>query len=98
MKIELEESDIQKITYSITQEVIKNLSPALCNLSDSSEDRVFTVETLAEYLQTTTKWVYNHIPDLPHFKIDGLLRFRKTAIDRMFEGKQLLNLPGGLNR
>ncbi len=83
MRLEFEQSDIEKLTVEITKKVLESLNAA--PLSSASADIVYTVETLAEYLKTTTKWVYNHILDLPHFKIDGLLRFRKSAIDRMFE-------------
>jgi len=83
MKLELEQTDIDKLTSSITQEVIKALSPALSNL-DSSDDR-FTVETLAEYLKTTPKWVYSNISRLPQFRVNGLIRFRKKTIDKHFD-------------
>lgn len=84
MKLELEQADIEKLTSSIIQDVIKALSPALFKY-DPSQDAVFTVDTLAEYLLTTPKWVYNHIHELPHFKKDGLYRFRKKAINRLFD-------------
>lgn len=84
MKLELEQADIDKLTSSITQDVLKALTPVLFK-HDPSSDTVFTVDALAAYLQTTSKWVYNHVHELPHFKIDGLLRFRKRAIDHLFE-------------
>ena len=83
MKLELEQADIEKITYSITKEVIKTLSPAIAQ--DASQDTIYTVDTLAAYLITTPKWVYSHISDLPQFRVDGLIRFRKKAIDRHFD-------------
>jgi len=79
MKLELEPTDIETLTLCITQEVLKGLSPALFK-HDPAQDTVFTVDTLAQYLQSTPKWVYNHIAALPHFKVDGLLRFRKKEI------------------
>jgi hypothetical protein len=84
MRLELEQTDIDKLASIITQEVLKSLSPALSN-PDSSQDKVFTVETLSEYLQTTSKWVYAHISQLPQFRVGGLIRFRKKAIDRHFD-------------
>lgn len=84
MKLELEQSDIEKLTASIAQDVLKALSPALFK-HETGEDAIFTVETLAGYLVTTPKWVYNHIHELPHFKKDGLLRFRKKTIDLLFD-------------
>ena len=84
MKLELDEDEKAKIASEIAQELLKTINPALFKI-DTSQDRVFTVETLAEYLLTTPKWVYNHIHELPHFKKDGLLRFRKQPIDRHFD-------------
>lgn len=84
MKLELEQSDIERMTAIITQDVLKGLSPAMFK-HDPSQDVIYTVDTLATYLQTTPKWVYNHISELPHFKKDGLLRFRKQTIDRLFD-------------
>lgn len=84
MKLELDEAEKAKIASEIAQEVLKTLNPALLK-QDISQDTILTVDTLAEYLLTTPKWVYNHMPELPHFKKDGLLRFRKTAIDRLFD-------------
>jgi hypothetical protein len=84
MKLELDEDEKTKISSEIAQEVLKTLNPALFKLN-ISQDKVFTVETLAAYLLTTPKWVYNHVPTLPHFKVDGLMRFRKSDIDRLFD-------------
>ncbi len=83
MRIELEQADIDRLTEQITKKVLESLKAT--PLSPAPADTVFTVEGLAKYLDTTPKWVYNHVHELPHFKLDGLLRFRKAAIDRMFE-------------
>ncbi len=83
MKVEFEKDDLQ----AIAGEVAALIAPLLSGKGTipAVEDPVFDVSGLAEYLKTTPKWVYNHIHDLPYFKIDGLLRFRKKAIDRLFE-------------
>ncbi len=88
MKLELEQEDIDSLTLRITQEVIKGLLPTLLS-QDQAGDTIYTVEALAKYLQTTPKWVYNHIHELPHFKKEGLIRFRKSDIDKLFEEKNL---------
>jgi hypothetical protein len=84
MKIELEPTDIDKLASEITLRVTERLKSGLVP-SAPTEDTVFSAETLAAYLVTTPKWVYNHLSDLPHFKVDGLLRFRKKVIDKFFE-------------
>ncbi len=81
MKIELESADIEKLSAEITKRVLDSLGATL--KKPAPDDTVFTVETLAAYLLTTPKRVYNHIHDLPHFKLDGLLRFRKSEIDKL---------------
>ncbi len=83
MKIEFQDEDVK----AIAREVAEILKPYLftANQLETSQDTIFTVETLAEYLLTTPKWVYNHIHELPHLKKDGIYRFRKKPIDRLFE-------------
>ena len=88
MKIELESSDIDRLASEIMQKLMERMKSGV-NTANPIEDTIFTVETLANYLVTTPKWVYNHISELPHFKIDGLLRFRKKVIDIFFEKKCL---------
>ncbi len=85
MKIELETLDIEKLSTEITRKVLDGLKYTMVPVSSPAKDEIFTVETLAAYLMTTPKWVYNHIHELPHFKIDGLLRFKKRVIDQFFE-------------
>ncbi len=82
MKTTFEPDEIELIARKVA-EIIRPMivvSPAL-------DDPIFTVDGLASYLQTTPKWIYNHIPELPYFKLDGLLRFRKSDIDKMIKGK-----------
>jgi excisionase family DNA binding protein len=50
---------------------------------------VFSVEELAAYLRVSVKWVYDHTNELPHFKLGGLLRFKKNDIDRVIESLSL---------
>jgi excisionase family DNA binding protein len=51
---------------------------------------IFTMDDLAQYFQVTKSWVYNHIHELPHYKLGGrLLRFRKEAIDRWLETQKV---------
>jgi hypothetical protein len=88
MKIELESTDIDRLAQEITIRVTENLKSCIVNAA-SAEDVIFTVDTLATYLQTTPKWVYNHLAELPHFKVDGLLRFRRRMIEKYFEHNPL---------
>lgn len=87
MKIELESTDIERLSAEITKRVLDSLGDSLKHPANS--DPILSVETLAAYLQTTPKWIYNHIPELPHLKLDGLLRFRKSEIDRWIKTAQI---------
>jgi hypothetical protein len=84
MKIELEPTDIDRLAQEITLRLTASLKGSIIPAT-SAEDIILTVETLAKYLQTTPKWVYSHLAELPHFKVDGLLRFRRQVIESYFE-------------
>lgn len=92
MKLELEQNDIQ----SIAREVAELLNPLLRGKDKQDEDNIFDVHGLADYLKVTVKWIYDHTYELPHFKLGGLLRFRKKDIDRVIDRLSLkikLNNP-----
>ncbi len=81
MKIELEQTDIDRIASEITQRVLEGLKSSIATTLPH-EDTILTVKTLAAYLMTTPKWVYSHVYELPHFKVHGLLRFNKSEINK----------------
>lgn len=81
MKTELEEKDVE----TIAQRVLELLKPSLSvNGNHGSEDIIFDVEGLADYLRVSKQWIYErtHLKEIPHLKIDGQLRFRKKYIDK----------------
>jgi excisionase family DNA binding protein len=77
MKTILDQEDVELIA----QRVVEMIKPLLCAKEESGEV-IFSVEELAEYLRVSVKWVYEHTCDLPYFKLGGLLRFKKTEIDK----------------
>ena len=87
MKIELEQEDIQ----AIAKAVIENLKPLLDhNRNGDSQDTIFDVGGLAQYLRVGKQWVYQkvHHNDIPHLKIGKYPRFRKSKIDEWLEQKE----------
>ena len=72
MKTILDQEDVELIA----QRVADRIKPLLI-VTDKSTDAILSVEELAEYLRVSSKWVYDHTYELPHFKLGGLLRFRK---------------------
>ena len=81
MKAELEPQDIEAIAQRVT-ELLKPLLSG--NGKHETEDVIFDVKGLCERLHVSDKWVYErtHLKEIPHLKINGLLRFRKRDIDK----------------
>lgn len=79
MKAEFQMDTVQMAT-DISNEILKVIKLHLFEKQD--DDLIYSVEELAKYLRVSSKWVYAHTYELPHFKLGGLLRFRKKDIDR----------------
>ena len=54
-------------------------------------DRLLTVQEICELLQVKKTYVYwlTHQKKIPHIKIQGILRFRRSAIDRWLESQEV---------
>lgn len=83
MRTELEAQDIE----AIAQQVYDLLRPALSNTGKMSDDSIFDVQGLAEYLKVDESWIYKQVQygSLPHTKLGKYLRFSKAAIDKHLE-------------
>lgn len=77
--------DTQEIVKAVTLEVVKALRPLL--KGDGEDNTIFTVKTLAAYLQVSEKWVYERVQfkEIPFNKVQGHVRFRKRDIDAWLE-------------
>ena len=74
-----------ELVDAIADRVIDKLRPLLSgNGRDREEDVIFDVPEVADYLKVSTKWIYErtHLKEIPHIKVDGVLRFRKRDIDK----------------
>lgn len=81
MKSELEQVDIQ----AIARAVFEMLKPVITgNDRHEAENVIFDVKGLCDYLHVSDKWIYErtHLKEIPHLKVNGLLRFRKREIDK----------------
>ena len=85
MKAEFE-IDSDCLANKIAQEVVKAIKPFLAPGAPEDEG-LFTVKTLAEYLGTSTKWVYERVQlkEIPYIKVGKHIRFRKSEIDRWLD-------------
>ncbi len=71
MKLQIEPDDLK----AIAKEVADLLGPLLSGQNNKERDNIFDVSGLADYLTVSPKWVYDHVHELPHFKLGGFLRF-----------------------
>ncbi len=84
MKLSLEAEDIDLIANRI----IEKLKPIMSNNEKHEGNDIFDIKELAEYLQVTTKWVYQqtHLKTIPHLKLTNKqLRFKKKDIDKWLD-------------
>jgi excisionase family DNA binding protein len=89
MKTELEAEDIQ----AIVKEVIRQVKPLLKN--DKTEDVIFDVSGLAEYLKVNDSWIYTQVSlkAIPYFKSGKYLRFKQSAIDKWIDSQTVRTIP-----
>jgi predicted DNA-binding transcriptional regulator AlpA len=76
VKLDLEPQDIE----AIARRTADLLRPFL-STSQDQKDRILDINGLAEYLTVTPKWIYSNKRAIPHFKLKGQLRFRRSEID-----------------
>ncbi len=78
MKTTLEPEDIQAIATA----VMERLKPVISGNGKHEDDTVFDVKGLCDYLHVSDKWIYErtHLKEIPHLKVNGLLRFRRRDI------------------
>ena len=93
MKSELEPRDIE----AIAQKVVELIKPLLSNSrkQEPEAESIFTVETLAKYLQVDQGWVYKQVclKTIPYFKNGKYTRFRKGDIDRWISSQTVKPFP-----
>jgi excisionase family DNA binding protein len=92
VKTELESQDIQ----AIASQVVEMLRPLLAQKGKGEvEDKIFSVEALAEYLGVSLSWVYKQtsFKAIPHFKVGNHPRFRKVDIDKWIETQTAKPIP-----
>ena len=68
-----------------------SVAKPILNLYNTPEGKpgLMTLEELCAYISVNKSWVYQHIRDIPHFKLCGLLRFRQEQIDAWLESQEV---------
>lgn len=72
----------------IADKVIEKLKHFISYNDKKEDDTIFDVRRLSEYLNVTSKWVYEqtHLKRIPHIKLTNKqLRFRKKDIDKWLD-------------
>ena len=78
----------QEFVSQIVEGLYLKLKPLIVKSNRSAvDDTIFDVKALCKYLSVSEKWVYErtHLKEIPHLKINGLLRFRKKEIDKWLD-------------
>jgi len=52
------------------------------------ENGFWNIEDLSYYLKVKIKTLYAMIPDIPHYRVGKLIRFKKQEIDSWMEGNR----------
>ena len=91
MKVSFEQEDIQVIAKAVTQEVMRAIKPLVND--NATDDIIFTVKSLASYLEVSEKWIYQRTQfnEIPYYKVGVNLRFKQSNIDRWLE--ETCNIP-----
>jgi excisionase family DNA binding protein len=78
--------DPNELAASIARAVVQEIKPLLGKATDEDES-LFTVKTLAEYLQVSQQWVYERIQhnEIPHIKLGKFPRFKKSDINHWLD-------------
>ncbi len=96
MNIEIDES---KLITDIADKVVEQLKPLL-NGKTAEEDTLFSVETLAKYLDVSKQWIYERVRlnEIPHMKMGKFPRFRKSVIDKWLDKTNTPAIPSLSNK
>ena len=82
-------AEININTNALVSEITLEVKGAIKHLlrETSENDTLFTVETLAKYLQVSKQWVYErvHLKEIPYIKMGKFPRFRMGEIDNWLD-------------
>jgi len=85
----------RELVDQIADKVIEKLKPIIPVDGKIVGETIYTPETLAEYLQVDTSWVYRQVSEknIPYFKNGKYVRFRKSSIDRWISSHERQPIP-----
>lgn len=96
MNIEFSTEELDRLADALALKVAKILKPLMQGNRDHDRDKLFTVESLAQYLGVKKQWVYEkvHLKEIPYFKVGKFPRFRKSDIDSWLQSSYTPALNG----
>jgi len=94
MKNELMKAEIHIDSEAFVDEIVRRVTKALkprTIVGKSDEEALYTVESLAKFLEVSPQWVYARVQfnEIPHFKVGKLCRFRKVEINRWLDSHKV---------
>jgi excisionase family DNA binding protein len=57
------------------------------------EGRFLSIEEVSQYLNIKLKTLYSRVPEIPHYRVGRLIRFKKEDIDQWMESKREETAP-----
>ena len=77
-------TDLMAIEYPVPDKGYSAVSQAIKSISDShdaiTDDSILTPEEVSRWLKVEVHNIFNMLHLLPHFVVDGNIRFRKNAV------------------
>jgi excisionase family DNA binding protein len=78
----------QELVDRIVDKVVDKLKIFVSGNGKKENDAIFDVQGLSSYLKVSKQWVYErtHLNEIPFYKIEGHVRFKKSDIDKWLQG------------
>ena len=98
MNIELSTEELEILADTLSRKVLEKIKPLLQG-NGKDNNGLFTVETLAQYLNIPKSTIYKmtSLNEIPYLKIGNTLRFRGTDIDKWLQESYTPSLNGVSN-
>jgi excisionase family DNA binding protein len=85
-----------ELAKEIAREVIELLKPVLSgNGKQAGNDELFNIQDVCNYFKVSKQWVYErtHLNEIPFYKIDGHLRFKKIELNKWLQKYHVSAVP-----
>jgi excisionase family DNA binding protein len=83
MKIEFEQTDLQRIAEMVAERLLPMLKPSKAQSKGRVDDSFMDLPQLCTYLSMSERWVRDKVSQkaIPYYRVGGILRFSVNEID-----------------